>query len=141
MSGKTLKKVTKRELLKIFQLTNQQKYIDKLAIKFKNKKILGYGTGFLTDIVFDNYDLSKLNIVAFSDKKYSDTENASYHGYKAISPNEIPELNPDVVLIFVYHDSIIKDFFDKNYPELNSIQISIINNSLFYRIKLFLCGY
>ncbi len=45
-----------------------QKKIDKYTKKYKGKKVVIYGAGKLSDYIFQNYDLSKLNIVAVADK-------------------------------------------------------------------------
>ena len=47
-----------------------QKQIDKLSKKLKNKKLVIYGAGDFAKVLFENYDLSKLNILAVSDKKF-----------------------------------------------------------------------
>ena len=94
---------------KYLKFVDEQKYIDKLAKKYKDKKILIYGAGTIAEHIFNNYDLSKLNIVAVSDKKYSST--SKYKGYLALSPNEIKNLNPDVILFTLYNNKIVKRYF------------------------------
>ena len=92
---------------------DEQKYIDKLAKKYKNKKILIYGAGTIAEHIFDDYDLSKLNIIAVSDKKY--TSRSTYKGYPAVNPDEIKNLNPDVILFTLYNfKPLIKDFRQQN---------------------------
>ena len=91
---------------KYLKFVDEQKYIDKLAKKYKDKKILIYGTGTIAEHLFDNYDLSKLNIIAVSDKKYSSTSN--YKGYVAIPPEDITTLNPDVILFTLYNYKPVK---------------------------------
>ena len=94
---------------KYLKFVDEQKYIDKLAKKYKGKKILIYGAGTIAEHIFDNYDLSKLNIIAVSDKKYSST--SKYKDYIAIPPEDITDLNPDVILFTLYnYKSVKKDF-------------------------------
>ena len=50
--------------------SNVQVQIDKAAKKYRNKKILIYGTGLLSQKIFQNYDLSSLNIVGIVDMKF-----------------------------------------------------------------------
>ena len=96
---------------KYLKFVDEQKYIDKLAKKYKDKKILIYGAGTIAEHIFNNYDLSKLNIVAVSDKKYSST--SKYKGYLALSPNEIKKLNPDIILFTLYNNKTVKEYFKK----------------------------
>ncbi len=95
------------------EFVDEQKYIDKLAKKYKNNKILIYGTGTIAEHLFNNYDLSKLNIIAVSDKKYSTRSN--YKGFTTICPDEIKDLNPDVILFTLYnYKDVKKDFKQQN---------------------------
>ena len=57
---------------KYFADVKAQKQINKLAKKYKNKKIVIYGAGIMAETLFNNYDTSKLNIVAVCDQKYKD---------------------------------------------------------------------
>lgn len=129
------------EFQKLLKSRNFQKHIDNLSGKLKNKKILLYGAGILAEVIADNYDLSGLNITAVADSKYI-YEKQDFKGFKTISPNEIKELAPDVILICAYNDIIIKDFFKKNYPEIINIQMThIINKNLLEKIKIAIFGY
>ncbi|OLA93978.1 MAG: hypothetical protein BHW64_05690 [Candidatus Melainabacteria bacterium LEY3_CP_29_8] len=108
---------------------NEQRYIDKLAKKYNNKKILIYGTGTIAEHIFDNYDLSKLNIIAVSDKKY--TIRSTYKGYLAVSPDEIKDLNPDIILFTLYSNKPVKDYLKKQ-------NIDVIYKDLIKREKYIL---
>ena len=96
---------------KYLKFVNEQKYINKLAKKYKDKKILIYGTGTIAEHIFNNYDLSKLNIIAVSDKKY--VSRSSYKGYIAVKPEEIKELKPDVILFTLYNKKVVKKEFQQ----------------------------
>ncbi len=76
------------------------KYLKKLNTKLKNKKIIIYATGSLFQFIYKNYDLSKLNIIGVSDKKFSETdEGKTFLEYKIIPLDKIKSYNPDVILI------------------------------------------
>lgn len=91
-----------RKWAEYFQYISEQKYINKLVKKYRNKKILIYGTGTIADILFNNYDLSGLEITAVSDKKYSQA--AKYKNYPAIPAEQIKEYNPEVILFTLYRE-------------------------------------
>ncbi len=84
----------------LFKEYNVQESIDKLADKYKNQKIALYGAGQYATALFENYDLSKLNIVAVADKKfkYPETEK-NFFGLNCIAPNELANINCDAILI------------------------------------------
>ncbi len=85
------------ELLKEYKF---QKYLNKLNKKLKNKKIVLYGAGKFFEAIKQNYDLSGLNIIGISDRKYksSDEGNLAF-GYKIIPFNRIIDYKPDCILI------------------------------------------
>ncbi len=83
---------------KYFEKIEEQKYIDKLSKKLKNKKVLLYGAGICAEILFKNYDLSKLNITGISDKKFERENEKEYKGIKTVKPNELKDLEYDVIL-------------------------------------------
>lgn len=132
-----------KEYLKV---TNEQKYLDKLAKKLKNKKIIIYGAGLVSNLIYNNYDLSKLNIVGVADKKFERIQAEEWHGYKAYKPNDI--LNKaDVILIglkffnnFEYKFKIKKKIKAKIYPLITINYFYPINalrktNHLFKKIN------
>jgi ABC-type Fe3+-hydroxamate transport system substrate-binding protein len=127
---------TSDELKYILKKKNVQKYIDNLAKKYAGKKILAYGTGLLSEILLDDYDMSKLNIVGFADSKYL-YEQEDFRNYKTFSPDQIGEINPDVILMCVYNEIIIKEFFEDDYPEIKIPMIPIIKRNFLEKIKFF----
>ncbi len=81
----------------------------KLQKELENKKVIIYGTGTLFQTIQKMYDLSKLNIVALSDKRYIST-NAEFLGYKTIPPTKIINYNPDCILVATLeYEEIISD--------------------------------
>ena len=47
----------------------------------------------------ENYDLSKLNIVAVADIKFEDESKRDFYGYNCVTPNDLGILDYDVLLI------------------------------------------
>lgn len=109
--------------------------LDKLAKKYKNKKIVLYGAGILARVILDNYDLSKLNIVAIVDAKFTGEE--EFYNLKTVSPDKIPEIMPDLILINTYSAIIIKEYLDKNFPELKKLpKFSIVKSTMKDKIEV-----
>ena len=76
------------------------KYFEKLKQKVKNKTTIIYGIGILFQYVRENYDLSSINIIGVSDKKYSpEEEGREYLGYKIIPKNKMINYNPDIIIV------------------------------------------
>lgn len=78
---------------------NFKKYLNKLLKKLKDKKIIIYGAGNYFKVIKNHYDISKLNIIAISDRKYETNPIDNFEGYKAIEPDKIINYEPDYVLI------------------------------------------
>ena len=94
------------------ELYNAQAKIDKLAKLYKNKKIAIYGAGQFAKAIFDNYDVSKLNIVAVADIRFEKEKNANFFGYNCIAPRELGYLDCDVILIANYDTSFFTTLLD-----------------------------
>ena len=82
-----------------FKTYNAQEKIDKLAKRYKNRKIVLYGAGQFAEALFEDYDLSKLNIVAVCDKKFEDEEKRSFYNFKCIPPAELGDFDCNLILI------------------------------------------
>ncbi|MBS4759865.1 MAG: hypothetical protein KHX03_04115 [Clostridium sp.] len=98
----------------ILKKSNFQKRLEKLIKKYKNKKIVFYGAGQFFSFIKKNYDLSGLNILAVSDKKFVNFVEPVFDedlGYNMISPLNIYELKPDIVLISAYVDFYVEKYF------------------------------
>lgn len=76
-----------------------QSKINKLAKRYKNKKIAVYGAGKFAQAIFSDYDLSKLNIVAVADIAFEDESKRQFFGYNCIMPKELGKIEYDVILI------------------------------------------
>ncbi len=101
------------KLLEILKEKGFQKKLNAKIKKYKNKKAIIYGTGMICDIIFDNFDLSGLDIVFVSDKKYKDNAE-NYKGIPAIVPEQISEKKPDIVLTTLQDLAIAEDYFQNN---------------------------
>lgn len=89
------------DYLQFYKEINVQKQINKLAKKYKNQKIIVYGAGLISRILFQNFDLSCLNIVGVADSKYTKKSTESFWGHKTINPVELKDFDFDVILIAV----------------------------------------
>ena len=79
---------------------NFDKQLPELVKKLKGKKIILYGAGAFLETINEFYDLSKLDIIGVSDKKFEkDKSEDTFIGYKAIPPEEITKYNPDYVVM------------------------------------------
>ena len=86
--------------LEYLKKVNFSKQLEKLNKKLKNKSIVIYGTGIFFEVLKNNYDLSPLNIIAVSDRKFTNHEqDEEFLGYNVCAPEEIASLNPDCVLV------------------------------------------
>lgn len=87
------------------------KTLPKLIKTLKDKKVILYGAGSYLEIIKEYYDLSGLNIIGISDKRYSgQSSEQEFLGYKTIAPENIPTLNPDYVLVTTkFYIRIIED--------------------------------
>ena len=89
------------DYLQFYKEINVQKQINKLAKKYKNQKIIVYGAGLMSRILFQNFVLSCLNIVGIADSKYTKNSTESFWGHKTINPVELKDFDFDVILIAV----------------------------------------
>lgn len=89
-----------------------QKQIDKLAKTVKDKKIAVYGAGTFADAIFNNYDLSCLNIVTVVDKKYNKDSKEKYFSYPTTSPSALKDIDIDSVLIATLNAEPILDYLE-----------------------------
>ncbi len=92
------------DLKKYLESINFQKQLNNIERKYKNKKIIIYGTGLFFQTIIQNYDISKLNIIAVSDRKYDIYDNGkSLYDYKIVPLSNIKDYNPDYILISVFN--------------------------------------
>jgi len=122
------KAITREEITDYLKQINFQKRIDKLAKKHQNKTIMLYGAGLLFDIIYNNYDLSKLNIVGIADQKFS-AEKKEAFGYCAYHSLIFPEFKPDITLMALMDCNLAEEYFENYlYPSFGRFKtISFLN--------------
>lgn len=77
-----------------------EKRLQKLNKKLKNKKVVVYGSGILFQAILKNYDLSNLNIIGISDRKYTlEDDGKEDLGYKIIPLSKLAISEADYVLV------------------------------------------
>ena len=103
------------EQLEYLKSVHFDKQLKKLNKKLKNKSVVIYGTGILFQKLKENYDLSNLNIIGVSDRKFTEEqEGQETLGYKIIPLDKIVEYKPDYVLIATLKFLGIMDDFKNN---------------------------
>ena len=112
-------------------------HLKPLEQKFKTKKIIVYGAGILFDFIVDNYDLSKLNLVAVADKRFETNPVETYKGYKAISPNQLQAEKADLILIANTYPVKIKQHLEKTYKKLPPIYFWLNKSIWLYVEEIF----
>ena len=101
----------KDEWVEYLEAVNEQKHINNLTKKLKNKKVLLYGAGMVAEVLIDKYDLSGLNIVGISDKKFEKDNSDIWHNIKTINPQKIKEIDFDIILFTLKEHANIERYF------------------------------
>lgn len=96
-----------------YEIEKYEKQFIKLKKKYKNKRIILYGASLYFRAIQNHYDLSELNIIAIADKKFINPNTNIDVGYKKISPLEIANLKPDIVLLTVYDDFHVEKYIQE----------------------------
>lgn len=73
----------------------------------------------MTKTLFENFDFSKLNIIAICDNKYKTNSEERFFAYKTINPKELTTLDYDVIFVNLR----------KNNTFINKIKYRLIINS------------
>lgn len=101
-----------------------KKQLEKLNKKLKNKTVVIYGTGLLFQKIKENYDLSNLNIIGVSDRKFTtEEEGRESFGYKIIPLEKIVDYKPDYILISTLKFLGIMDDFKNNVFKGTKIKV------------------
>lgn len=122
---------------------NAQEVIDKFSKEYGNKKIMLYGTDFLTADLFRNYDLSKLNIIGIAASEFKYDLEGDYYGYRKFAPLDLLEEEFDLLLITTYDDLEAKEYLKKDLyqgEEYNFKIKTLIRMNLFEYIKALMNG-
>ena len=113
---------------------NFDKQYKKALKKYKNKKIVIYGVGQLFETVKNNYDLSKLNIIAVSDGKFTSSDvGEEFLGYKKVPLDKIAELKPDYILVSTLKYLSIIENFEENVFKNTKIKIRPLTQKSFWQ--------
>jgi len=76
------------------------KYLPILVKKLKGKTAIFYGAGVYLELIQHYFDISELNVIGITDRKYKDvSDEQEIYGYKICKFEQITELNPDYVII------------------------------------------
>lgn len=96
-----------------YKIEKYEKQFISLKKKYKNKRIILYGASLYFRAIQKHYDLSGLNIIAIADVKFFNPNANIDVGYKKISPFEIANLKPDIVLLTVYDDFNVEKYIQE----------------------------
>lgn len=102
-----------------------QSVIDKIAEKYKDKKIILYGAGIFSEDLFRNYDFSKLDILGIADRDFKDHLEGDFCGYNKIGVYDLLEMDFDLLLITAYDDTDIKDFLKNDLLQGEDVNFKV----------------
>ena len=102
------------DFLNYLKKYNAQEKINKLAKKYKNKRVVIYGAGQFAKTAFENYDLSKLNIVAIADKKFEQEGEHHFFNINCVKPYDLKKLDYDVILIANFDYKMFSNILDES---------------------------
>lgn len=129
-------------ILGYLKAVHAQRQINKLARKYKNKKIVIYGAGEYFQILKNNFDLSNLNIVGIADKKFETSKDSNPTQYLALAPEELKEFDLDVILVALSDDTSLCDYLEYqlliNTENEGKPVRSIVEPTILYTIKVLL---
>jgi len=114
------------------------KHLNKLTKKLKNKSIVLYGAGSFLEVINKYFDLSELNIIGVSDKRFERYGNneGTFLGYKTIKPHEIRDLKPDYVLVATkFFIKIIEDLMSNTLSDTNIKIRPLVKKSFFTLLR------
>ena len=101
--------------------------INDMVQNYESQKIAIYGAGLLSSVIFENYDLSKLNIVSVIDIKFFLDKNSDFFGLKPISPYDISGKDIDVIWLFCYEYDNVKKYLESDiFPYYGKIKLEYI---------------
>ena len=120
------------EWIEYFTEVNEQKHINKLVNRYKNKKILLYGAGLTANVLLKNYDLSKFNIIGIADRKFNN-DSEEFFGIKTISPENLNQYQFDTIIFTMkLYENIAKSLKSNG---INKEMVTIIKKSYLYPMR------
>lgn len=120
-----------------------QQIIDKIALENEQKKVILYGADLFAGDLMRHYDFSKLNIIGVADSQFKNDPEGEYYGYKKFSPYDLLETEFDLLLLTVYDDTEIKEFFKKDLFQGEEVSFKVktlIKMNVFEYIKAVIQG-
>ena len=108
---------------------NFEKKIEKLSKKLEGKSVVIYGSGLMFQEILASYDVSKLNVIGITDRKYLlEDEDRLDLGFKIIPYSKIFDIKSDVILIAVKCYKPILNMLKKIHPNREIIPLVPIKN-------------
>ena len=95
----TDKNYSNEQMAQLFMEENIQEKIDEFAHKHEGQKIILFGAGDYTRYVFKNYDISKLNIIAISDKRFEQDRQHEFYNLNCITPKALKDAEFDIIAV------------------------------------------
>ena len=125
------------EMLEYLKQVKFDRQLKKLNKKLKGKTIVIYGSGLLFQKVLSNYDLSELNIIGISDRKYiEDDEGKKDLGYPIVPLTKIVDYKPDYVLISTLKFlEIMDNFIHKDFKGTKIKVLPLVDKPFWKMIK------
>ena len=112
-----------------------EKHLKKLKKKLANKTVVLYGGGLLFEYIKEHYDLSDINVIGISDKKFTkEDEDKEHLGYKIITADKIRSCNPDCILLGVQNYINLLEHFTCNVYRDTNIKILALAQKSFWTI-------
>lgn len=99
-------------------------YLNELNTKLTSKKVLIYGAGLFFKYINEKYDLSKLNIIGISDRKFMNSEEGNkFLIYDIIPVSKINEYKPDVILVSTIKNQKIADSLKEDFKNIEILPL------------------
>lgn len=99
-------------ILEYLNELNAQEQIDKLVKRYQHKKIIIYGAGEFFQTLQEHFNLSGLNIVGISDKKFEISKDTNPSPYKPLLPEELKEFDFDIIFVALYRNFVVYDYLE-----------------------------
>ena len=113
------------------------KQLKKIKKKLKNKPVIVYGTGLLFQYILEHYDLSDLNIIGVSDRKFSEeAAGEDFMGYKIIPKKLILNYKPDYIIVAAEnYFTLIEELESKLFKDTKVILLPLVRKNFIEVIK------
>lgn len=113
--------MTEEELLLYFYEIGFEKYLNKLAQKLTNKKVIIYGCGLAFQTMLKYFDFSNFNIIGIYDSRFETNPQKDFQNFKVLTKNDFN--NVDYILLSTWNSIDIthslQDYKVKIKPLIN----------------------